>query len=299
MIIESVPNFSEGRRAEVCDAIRGAIEAVRGVRFLDLELDANHNRSVMTIVSSDLGALEEAALGAARKAVELIDLNRHTGEHPRMGAIDVLPFVPIQDAEMTACVELARRVGKRIGNELQMPGFYYEEAAIRPERKNLADIRSKTRQFEQMRNLIGADPAWAPDFGPSKIHPTAGCVAVGARFPLIAYNVNLDTADAAIAKKIAKKVRERDGGLPTVKALGLMMTDINKAQVSMNLCNYTRTSILRAFEAVQAEAAALGAGIHSSEIVGMLPRAALQEAWMGELKLAGFDPKKQIIENRL
>jgi glutamate formiminotransferase len=299
MIIETVPNFSEGRRKEVCDRIRAAMEAVLGVRFLDIELDGNHNRSVMTVVGSDVKALEEAAVAAARKAVELIDLTKHSGEHPRMGAIDVLPFVPIQDADMKTCVELARRAGSRIGSELGMPGFYYEEAAMRPERKNLADIRNKNQQFEQMRELIGKDPVWDPDFGPKRIHPTAGCLAVGARFPLIAYNVNLDTADVGIAKKIAKKVRERDGGLPTVKALGLMMADINKAQVSMNLCNYTRTSILRAFEAVKAEAAVLGAQVHSSEIIGMLPRAAIQDGWVDTLKLAGFDPKKQIIENRL
>jgi glutamate formiminotransferase len=196
-------------------------------------------------------------------------------------------------------VEIAREVGRRIGSELQMPGFFYESAALRPERKNLSDIRAQSRQFEQFRDLIGKEPQWDPDFGPKRIHPTAGCLAVGARFPLIAYNVNLDTPDVSIAKKIAKKVRERDGGLPTVKALGLMMTDINKAQVSMNLCNYTVTSIQRAFQAVREEAEALGSKVHSSEVIGLVPRAALPEAWIPELKLAGFDPRRQVIENRL
>lgn len=298
MILESVPNFSEGRRRDVCDRIRESIAAVAGVRVLDLELDANHNRSVFTLVG-DRAPLGEAAFAAARAAVALIDMTRHSGEHPRMGAIDVLPFIPIQGADMQACVDLAHEVGRRIGTELQMPGFYYEDAALRPERRNLADIRNKSQQFEQMRELIGRDPRWDPDFGPKKIHPTAGCVAVGARFPLVAYNVNLDSADVSIAKKIAKKVRERDGGLPTVKALGLMMTDINKAQVSMNLCNYTVTSVRRAFEAVRDEAAALGASVFNSEIVGMLPRAALDDRWVDSLKLAGFDPGRQIIENRL
>jgi glutamate formiminotransferase len=298
-LVESVPNFSEGRRAEVCEQIRAAMAGVEGVRVLDQEMDANHNRSVFTMVAGSSDALAEAAFAAARAAVERIDLNRHQGEHPRMGAIDVLPFVPIAGAQMRECVELARRAGRRLGEELGLPGFYYEEAASRPERRNLADIRSKTRQFEQFRELIGADPAWTPDFGPDRIHPTAGCVAVGARFPLIAYNVNLDTADVAVARKIAKKVRERDGGLPTVKALGMMMESIGKAQVSMNLCNYTVTSIRRAFDAVRAEATALGAEVHSSEIVGMLPAAALPKEWVEDLKLAGFDPGRQILENRL
>jgi glutamate formiminotransferase len=215
-----------------------------------------------------------------------------------MGAIDVLPFVPI-DGDMKACVALARETGRRLGDELGLPGFFYEHAALRPERRNLADIRSASRQFEQFRELIGRDPAWDPDFGPRRVHPTAGCTAVGARFFLIAYNVNLETSDVGVAKKIARKVRERDGGLPAVKALGMMMETLGKAQVSMNLCDYTATSILRAFEAVSGEAAAMGVGVHSSEIVGLVPQAALKDEWVRKLRLLDFDPKLQVLENRL
>lgn len=296
MIIECVPNFSEGRRREVTDRIRAAIES-KGVRVLDLEMDANHNRSVLTFIGTDADRLVDAAFAGAQAAVELIDLNQHRGEHPRMGAVDVIPFVPIADATMAQCVELARRLGRRIGGELGVPVFLYEEAATRPERRNLSNIREG--QFEGLRELIGKDPARDPDFGPRRIHPTAGAVAVGARVPLIAYNVNLDTEDVSIAKKIAKKVRERDGGLPAIKALGMFMQSINKAQVSMNVCNYKVTSIYAAFKAVQKEAEKFGVRVHSSEIVGLLPREALRDDWIPELKLQGFDPKLQVIENRL
>lgn len=283
MILESVPNFSEGRRREVCEAIASAAAAA-GARVIGLSLDPNHNRSVLTLVGG-AEVLAEAAVAAARKAVELIDLTKHQGEHPRMGAIDVLPFIPLKDTTIAEAVELSKRVGRRIG-ELGVPVFLYESSATRPERKNLAEIRKP--QFEGLRDLIGTDPARTPDFGPSKIHPTAGCVAVGARMPLIAYNVDLQSTDLGLAKKIAKRIRERDGGLPGIKALGLFLEDRQRAQVSINVCDYTKTGLLAVFEAVRAAAAESGVDVHSSEVVGLVPRAALPADWLRVLKLEGF-----------
>ncbi|MGH2688248.1 MAG: glutamate formimidoyltransferase, partial [Actinomycetota bacterium] len=286
MIIEAVPNFSEGRRPEVCEKLADEARA-RGVRVLDLERDPDHHRSVLTFVGAP-DPTADAAFAVAAKAVELIDLTRHEGQHPRMGAIDVLPFVPLQGASMADAVALARRVGERIGKELGLPVFLYEAAATRPDRRNLAVIRKP--QFEGLRELIGKDPDRVPDFGPNRIHPTAGCVAVGARMPLIAYNVDLETDDVGVAKKIAKKVRERDGGLPGIKALGLAIADRKCAQVSMNVCDFTRTGLLEAFRAVEAEAAKLGVRVRSSEIVGLVPRASLPPDGEQALRLAGFKP---------
>jgi glutamate formiminotransferase / 5-formyltetrahydrofolate cyclo-ligase len=295
MIIECVPNFSEGRRKEVIAAIAGEIEAVQGARLLDVQADADHNRSVVTFVG-DAEAVGEAAFRSARKAVETIDLRSHSGEHPRMGALDVLPFVPIREVTMETCVRLAQDVGRRIGETLGVPVYLYEAAATRPERRNLAEVRKP--QFEGLRDLIGKDPERAPDFGPSAIHPSAGCTAVGARPPLIAYNVDLDTDHEKIAKMIAKKIRERDGGLPGIKALGLYIADRKRAQVSINVCDYTRTSLKAVFEAVDKEARTLGSAAASSEIIGLCPEAALPDVWRSELKLAGFRDE-QIIERRL
>ncbi len=295
MIIECIPNFSEGRRRAVVDAIAAEIKAVPGVRFLDLQADADHNRSVLTFVG-DRAAAGEAAFRAARKAVESIDLRTHQGEHPRMGAMDVCPFVPIRDASMEECVALSREVGRRIGDELKVPVFLYEASATRPERRNLAEIRKP--QFEGLRDLIGKDEARTPDFGPNAIHPSAGCTAVGARPPLIAYNVDLDTDNEKIAKTIAKRIRERDGGLPGIKALGLYIADRRCAQVSINVCDYTRTSLKAVFDAVAKEAGSLGAGAKSSEVVGLCPASALPDEWRAHLKLDRFTDE-QIIENRL
>jgi glutamate formiminotransferase len=299
MIVECVPNFSEGRRPETVEALRKEIEGVEGVRVLDVEMDASHHRSVITFIGSEPAALEEAAVRAARRAAASIDLTKHTGEHPRMGAIDVCPFVPVADAPMAACVELARGAGRRIGEELGIPVFLYEQAAARPERRNLAAIRTGSRQFEQLRDLIGADPAFEPDFGTRRIHPTAGCAAVGAREPLIAFNVNLDTDDVGLAKSIARAIRERDGGLPGIKALGMRIEALNKAQVSMNVCDFKRTSLKRVFDEIRRLAAAKGAGVHSSEVVGLLPAAAIEPGWALEMNLEGFDAGRQVIENRL
>jgi glutamate formiminotransferase len=277
------------------DAIAAEIKAVAGVKFLDQQSDADHNRSVLTFVG-DRAGVAEAAFRAAKKAVETIDLRTHEGEHPRMGAIDVLPFVPIRDVTVAECVELSRDVGRRIGEELKVPVYLYEASATRPERRNLAEIRKP--QFEALRDLIGKDPDRTPDFGPNAIHPSAGCTAVGARPPLIAYNVDLDTEVEKVAKAIAKRIRERDGGLPGIKALGLYIADRRCAQVSINVCDYTRTSLKAVFDAVAAEAKALGAAPKSSEVVGLCPQAALPDEWRAPLKLSGFKDE-QIIEKRL
>jgi glutamate formiminotransferase len=294
VIIEAVPNFSEGRRRDAIDAIAAAVRAAP-VKLLNVDPNADHNRCVVTFVGEPAG-LAEAAFAAARKAAELIDLTKHEGQHPRMGALDVLPFIPIRDASMADAVALAVQVGRRIGEELGVPVFLYESAATRPDRRNLADVRKP--QFEGLRDLIGKDPDRAPDFGPNRIHPTAGCTAVGARMPLIAYNVDLETEDVGVAKKIAKRIRERDGGLPGIKALGLYLADRKCAQVSINVCDYTRTGLLAVFQAVEAEAGKLGAAVRSSEVVGLLPAAALPPGGEGLLRLAGFSPA-QILDTHL
>ncbi len=295
MIVESVPNFSEGRRPEVCEKIRAAAAGVAGVRVLDLQKDPSHNRSVLTFIGPP-DAVGEAAFAAARSAVELIDLRVHQGGHPRMGALDVLPFVPLRGAAMPDCTALATRVGRRLGDELGLPVFLYEAAATRPDRRNLADIRKP--QFEGLRDLIGKDPDRVPDFGPRRIHPTAGCAAVGARMPLIAYNVDLETQDLAVAKKIAKRIRERDGGLPGIKALGLFIAERNCAEVSINVCDFARTDLLGVFTAVEREATALGARVRSSEIVGLVPQAALPPDPARALRLDGFS-SAQVLESHL
>lgn len=301
-VIECVPNFSEGRDRAVCDAIRQAIESAGAeVRFLDLEMDTNHHRSVFTFVGSAPAAMEEAAVRAAAEAQKRIDLTKHSGEHPRMGAMDVCPFVPIAEVSMQECIALARATGRRLGEKLGIPVFLYGNAAVRPERRDLSAIRTRQRQFEQLRELIGREDAFTPDFGPARIHPTAGCTAVGAREPLIAYNINLDSADVALAKSIARAIRERDGGLPGIKALGMMMDSTGRAQVSMNVCDYKVTSLWRVYREVERRAGEAGVRVHSSEVVGLLPQAALEPGWVEELRLdaGGFDPARQIIERRL
>ncbi|MHC4606299.1 MAG: glutamate formimidoyltransferase [Planctomycetota bacterium] len=295
MIIESVPNFSEGRRQEVVDAIAEAVRGAAGATLLDVQSDKDHNRSVVTFIGQPAG-LKVAAVAAVKKAMELIDLTKHEGTHPRMGACDVLPFIPIRDADMADAITLAREAGEAIGN-LGVPVFLYEAAATRPERRNLADIRNKN-QFEGLRDLIGKDATFEPDFGPNAIHPTFGAMGVGARMPLIAYNVDLETDDVKIAKKIAKKVRERSGGFPGVKALGMFIEDRKCAEVSMNVCDYTKTSLMTVFKEIERLAKKKGVEVRSSEVVGLLPASALEEGWIEELKLADFTAE-QIIENRI
>lgn len=293
-IIECVPNFSEGRRPEVVEAIAGAI-AAQGVTLLSVSSDADHNRTVITFVGGP-EAVVRAAVRGAEVAQRLIDLNQHRGNHPRMGAVDVIPFIPIAGCDMKECVALARQVGERLGSELSIPVFLYEAAATRPDRRNLADVRRG--EFEGLRDRIGTDPDRVPDFGPNAIHPTAGCTAVGARMPLIAYNVNLGTSDLDIAKKIAKAVRGSSGGLVGCKALGIPLAERNQVQVSMNMVNYRDTPLHRAFELIRVEAERYGVPVVGSEIVGLVPLDALVGVARHYLRLEGFQ-SDQVLEKRL
>jgi glutamate formiminotransferase/formiminotetrahydrofolate cyclodeaminase len=294
-IVECIPNFSEGRRPEVIDAIIAAITEVAEVVVLDQEMDADHNRAVITFVGTP-EACVEAAVRAAGRASELIDLNEHQGEHPRLGATDVIPFVPIAKVTMEECINLARIAAERIATTYGIPIYLYEAAATRPNRVNLADIRKG--EFEGLRAEIETNPERQPDFGAPVIHPTAGATVVGARAPLIAYNVNLATADVSIAKKIAKAVRFATGGLRYVKALGFELKDRGIVQVSMNMVNYEGTPLFRALEMVRREAARYGVPVIGSEIVGLVPQAALNDSADYYLQLENFSAA-QILENRL
>lgn len=279
-LVECVPNFSEGRSVATLDALREALTSVPGVRLLDVQADQSHNRSVFTLVAAPEAAAE-AAFRAVRLASERIDLRTHKGEHPRMGAADVVPFIPLEGVTMDDCVALAKKLGERIGAELGIPVFLYERAATRPERANLADVRRG--EFEGLRDAIGKDPAKRPDFGPERIHPSAGAIAVGARPFLVAYNVYLATGEPAVAKAIAKQVREAGGGLRAVKALGMLVG--GEAQVSMNLVDIDVTPPHVAFEAVAAAAKRAGTEAAWSEIVGMVPERCVQGAAERHLKL--------------
>lgn len=290
-LIECIPNFSEGRRLEVVAQIVAAIKAVPGVHVLDVSSDPDHNRSVVTFVGSP-EPVAEAAFRVVAQAAELINLDEHTGQHPRLGATDVLPFVPLRGATLAQCVDLARRVGQRIGDELHIPVYLYEAAATRPERVNLADVRRG--QYEGLKVDI-TTPMRRPDFGPSRLGP-AGATTVGARLPLIAYNVYLNTSDVDVAKRIARAVRHSNGGLRYVKALGLAVG--GRAQVSMNLTDYTQTALHRAFALVQSEAARYGVTLVESEVVGLIPEDALFEAAEASLRLNHFR-RDQILERRL
>ncbi|MBI5880163.1 MAG: glutamate formimidoyltransferase [Chloroflexi bacterium] len=293
-IIECVPNFSEGRRGEVVDAIVAAITSVAGVVLLDRESDASHNRSVVTFVG-DAGAVAEAAFRGCAKAAELIDLDAHRGEHPRMGATDVVPFIPIRGATTADCVAIARQLGERVGRELAIPVYLYEDAATREGNRNLADVRRG--EYEGIRREIETNPDRAPDFGPRAL-AKAGAVAIGARFPLIAYNVNLGTHDLQIAKAIAKAVRFSSGGLRYVKALGIDLAERGLVQVSMNMTDYTQTPLFRAFDMVKREAERYGVPVVESEIVGLVPQAALTAAAAQYLQLPHFSAE-QVLEVRL
>lgn len=294
-IVECIPNFSEGRRVEVVDAIVEAIRSVAGVVLLDREMDASHNRAVITFVGEP-DACVEAAVRAAGRAAELIDLNNHQGEHPRLGATDVVPFVPISKVTMEDCVRLAREAGRRIAEQHKIPVYLYEAAATRPDRTNLADIRKG--EFEGLRGEIETNENRKPDFGEAKIHPTAGATVVGARPPLIAYNVNLATSDVKVAKQIAKVIRFAGGGLRYVKALGFELKDRGIVQVSMNMVNFEGTPLFRAFEMVRREAERYGVNVVGSEIVGLVPQAALNASADYYLRLENFS-EEQILENRM
>ncbi len=294
-LIECIPNFSEGRREDLVKKIVGEIQKIEEVVLLDREMDPDHNRSVVTFAGPP-DAVKEAAFLATKKASELIDLNKHTGEHPRMGATDVIPFVPVSGITVEECVEHAEELGKRIAEELKIPVYLYEKAARRKDRKDLAVIRAG--QFEGLREAIEKDPARKPDFGEAKIHPTAGATVVGVRMPLVAYNVNLGTTKLGIAKSIAKVVRFRGGGLRYVKALGFEVKEKGCVQVSMNLTNYEKTPIFRIFELVKREAERHGVMVTGSEIVGLLPMKSLIDSAEYYLRLEDFSPG-QILETKL
>jgi glutamate formiminotransferase / formiminotetrahydrofolate cyclodeaminase len=291
-LVECVPNFSEGRDPGTLDALRAALTSVPGVRLVDVQADASHHRSVFTFVAHPEAAVE-AAFRAVAVARDRIDLTKHAGEHPRMGATDVVPFVPVRDITMDECVALARRLGERLGRELEIPVFLYARAATRPERERLPDIRKGG--FEGLRDRIGKDPAADPDFGPKRIHPTAGATAVGARPFLVAYNIYLDSTDVALAKEIARKVRTSSGGLPAVQASGFEVD--GQAQVSMNLLDIDVTSPATAFAAVQREARPRGVEIAKSEIVGLIPERAILGAGASLLRLP--DPADHLLEAKI
>jgi len=294
-IVECVPNFSEGRRPEVVDAIAAAIASVPGVKLLDREMDGNHNRSVITFIGNRSAVAEAAFLGA-KKAVELIDMNVHRGEHPRIGALDVLPFVPIAGVTMDDCVVLAREVGKRIADELGVPVYLYEAAATRPDRRALPNLRKG--EYEGLKVEIETNPDRRPDFGPPRLHPTAGATIVGARPILIAWNVNLGTTDVRVARRIARSIRESSGGLPAVRAKGFELSDRGLVQVSMNMVDYRKTGLVEAFEAIRRHAEKEGVPIVESEIVGLVPLDAILPAAVAYFKLRDFK-REQILETRL
>jgi glutamate formiminotransferase / formiminotetrahydrofolate cyclodeaminase len=269
MIIECVPNFSESRNKPVIETIIDNLSAFPDVKVIDRHSDDDHNRTVLTLIGDEV-SIPKAAFSAACLAQEYINLFQHSGQHPRIGALDVLPFIPLGDTPMSVCVQIAREVGKKIGEELHIPVYLYEEAAMRPERTRLENVRRG--EFEQLINKIETDPAKAPDFGPKTVG-SAGAIAVGARMPLIAFNVYLSTSDQSIADTIAKTIRQSSGGLPNVKALGLLVNGL--AQVSMNLTNYRITGLPQVMEAIRREAAHLGTAIHHTELVGLIPRDAV------------------------
>ena len=290
-LVECVPNFSEGRRPEIVQAI---VEAMRGpgVSLLDVESDADHNRSVVTLVGEPEAMLEAAFQGIAKAAI-LIDLEQHRGAHQRLGATDVAPFVPLRGMTMAECVTLAQRLGQRVGSELQIPVYLYEAAATRPERVNLADVRRG--EYELLKTEIATNPARTPDYGPAAVGP-AGATIIGARGFLVAFNAYLNTPNVEIAKKVAKALRHSSGGLRFVKAMGLLVE--GRAQVSMNLTDFTGTPIHRAVEMIRSEAARYGCMIERTELVGMIPQQALLDAAQWYLQIDNFTPE-MVLENRL
>jgi glutamate formiminotransferase len=293
-IIETIPNVSDGRRPDVVARLVAAVGATPGVRLLDHSSDRSHNRSVLTMIG-DGPALKQAILALYEAALPLIDLRSHRGEHPRLGAVDVVPFVPIEGVTMAECVTLAREVGEAVASRFGVPVFLYEEASANPARKNLEDIRRG--EFEGLTAKM-ASPGWAPDFGPATPHPTAGASVIGARLPLIAYNINLNTDRLDVARRIATAIRHSSGGLRYVKAMGVMLEDRGIAQVSMNLTNYEKTPIHRVFDLVAREAARYGVSVLESEVIGLIPAAALVGAAEHYLQLERFGPS-QILETQL
>ncbi|PJA26239.1 MAG: glutamate formimidoyltransferase [candidate division Zixibacteria bacterium CG_4_9_14_3_um_filter_46_8] len=294
-IVECVPNFSEGRRPEILDKIIEAALTIDGVTLLDREMDADHNRAVVTFIGEPQ-SVKKAAYLAIEKAANLIDMEKHSGEHPRMGATDVCPFVPVSGVSMADCVLLAEELGAEVGSKLQIPVFLYEKAARRPDRENLADVRKG--EYEGIKATIESDDSRIPDFGPRKVHPSAGAIAIGARPFLVAYNVYLGSNNLTIAKKIAEAVRFKTGGFMFCKALGFEIKERNQVQVSMNLVDHTKTPIFRVFETIKNEAERYGVGVTSSEIVGLTPLKAMADVADHYLRLENFDVG-QILEYKL
>jgi glutamate formiminotransferase len=293
-ILECVPNFSEGRDPERIEAIVQPFRGKEGLKLLDYQRDEDHNRLVVTLVGEP-EALKTAVLEAMAAAVASIDLREHHGQHPRMGAVDVVPFIPIRGVSMDEAVELSRKVAAAAAETLNLPIFLYEESASAPHRRNLAEIRKG--QFEGMPTKL-RQPEWRPDFGPAEVHPSAGVTAVGARMPLVAYNVNLGTSNIKIAEDVARKLRHLSGGLRYCKAMGVELKERGIVQVSMNLTDYTRTALYRAFELVRIEARRWGVPVVGSEIVGLVPMAALVDTAAYYLQLENFTPE-QVLESRI
>lgn len=293
-IIECVPNISEGRRNDVIEAITRPLYSIEGVRVLNVAPDPDHNRTVITMIGDRKG-LKEAVLKLYEEVIPRIDLRHHEGEHPRAGAVDVVPFVPIEGVDMNTCIELAREVAQEVAERFEIPVYLYAEAATRRERESLPAIRKG--QFEGWFEKIN-QPGWEPDFGPRRVHPTAGITVIGARMPLIAYNINLNTDNLEIADQIARAVRFSSGGLRYIQAKGMMMHERNLAQVSMNVVNYQKTPLHRVFELVRAEARRYGVTIHSSEIVGLVPLEALLEAVRYYLQVHDLK-REQILEEEI
>jgi glutamate formiminotransferase len=291
-IVECVPNFSEGQNDAVLQALAATASSVPGAKLLDWSADKSHNRSVFTL-AGDPDAVAEAAFALCREASERIDLRKHQGEHPRMGATDVIPFIPIREMDMDECVALSKRVAERIWNELSIPVFLYESSARNPQRQDLSAIRKG--QFEGMPQKL-KDPAWIPDYGTTMPHPSAGVTAVGARMPLIAFNINLDTDDLDIANTIARSIRASNGGFPYCKAIGIELAERGIVQVSMNMTNYQQTPLHLVFEAVREQAAQRGVRILGSEIIGLSPAKALADCAAHYLQLEDFDYNRQVLE---
>ena len=293
-IMECIPNFSEGRDLEKIEKIVSSFRGKENVKLLDYSSDRDHNRSVVTVVGEP-DALRDAVIEAIGRAVELIDMTKHEGQHPRMGCVDVVPFVPIRNCTMDDADRIAKEVAQQASERFGQPFFLYEYSASAPHRENLANIRKG--QFEGMAEKM-KEPMWKPDFGPDTIHPTGGVTAIGARPALVAYNINLDTSDLEIANKIARNVRHINGGFRFVKAMGVMLEDRNIAQVSMNLTDFTRTSIYRVFETVKMEARRWGVNVVGSEVIGLVPMAALIDCAEYYLQIEDFKPE-QVLESRL
>lgn len=296
-LVECIPNFSVSKEKDeaVFQGLVDVAKSIPGCTLFDVQSDGNHNRCVFTLVGSP-ESIEEVAFQLCKKAVETIDMTKHQGQHPRMGATDVIPFVPTMDMTVEECVEISKRVAQRIWEELKVPSFLYEDSAASPDRVNLAKCRKG--QFEGMPEKL-LEPQWAPDYGERKIHPTAGITAIGARMPLVAFNVNLDTSDLEIANKIAKAIRGSSGGFKYCKGIGIMLEERNIAQVSMNMVNFEGTPLYYAYEMIRALADRYGVRIIGTEVVGLTPAKALIDCAEYYLKIENFDCRKQVMEYHL